>query len=579
MTQIPVEQLIYTRLEAAYSSRHQSGYQVAYASPSLSRTDIQSIETRVQCFKFSADEEPRRLQFFPLGEDRAVITLSRPIHHVQIVGTRRGAFLAHCLIIRHSDFANLQYDPFNVFDGFEFVETAEDIVDKFVRAKAVDSYIVLKPSVTAESNDIHGCLDTPDKDSSFGRMYKLAVMAPQLGERKQTIVIQSADDTEIENLLRAALRLVSGVNRLKLSFSTHTDECRILPGQYWVVGSRSGRNPGFLKFPCDELFSNATVSAGEPLQRPYDRWMGMALGKYKTPEVLRQADFAEKLQQWLAGIEVAFVPDHEAYFAQVAEDFFNVNSDDVKARIALQWDSILPLPVATALAGSLLKETPAFDLFRLSSRGQLPQSGDELLQMLRRCIEQICREGRRPDFERSDWRALRQLAENEADPVLAFWSREFEKPFWRGLISFLNGHRRLLNKMTPAEFRTTARLACHGIPADRLVCRRHLPLLIDLLDLTAMSDDEFISFLTSTENTLPHWERLLQRIGALSAKSAKKLANLAEENFMVDARIADAARSRIPPNAFQLLLNRCFSWISGRNATNASLNPTSNRRS
>jgi len=34
MTQIPVEQLIYTRLEAAYSSRHQSGYQVAYASPS-----------------------------------------------------------------------------------------------------------------------------------------------------------------------------------------------------------------------------------------------------------------------------------------------------------------------------------------------------------------------------------------------------------------------------------------------------------------------------------------------------------------------------------------------------------------
>ena len=232
MSTVRAAQLIYTRVEPAYSPQMKSGFQTAYKSASLSPADVSAIEKRIQCFRPNQPTLVRH-QFFTLYSGAIVLTNTIQIDsHPEIIDMtrRRGAFIAHCLVLSRMEFRKVDYNPFVILDHYHFLDDAEDMVAAFGQATGVAPLVEIEVERPRHS---------PPSSWSGAEALKLVALAMQgeqlIRSRQSVLLVGNDDDTH--EALQMAFFLLPKSKRLVCTFDTHIDRCPTRQGVYWAVGA------------------------------------------------------------------------------------------------------------------------------------------------------------------------------------------------------------------------------------------------------------------------------------------------------------------------------------------------------
>ncbi len=226
-----VGQLIYTRVEAAFSPQRKSGFQTVCHSTSLTASAVQAIEQRVQCFQQQADIV--RWQFFRLDSGAFVLThtclLTRPDTTITDATGRSGAFLVHGLVLTPEQFATIDYNPWAILTAYPFqydpqsmlehiAQTAEDGHHTQVTPHSLPTVIANNASATAQE------------------LVALARQAHDVTRKGQSLLLVGSAEA-ITDVLRTAFALMPRQQRSACSFDTCIDRCASRPGLYWMVGA------------------------------------------------------------------------------------------------------------------------------------------------------------------------------------------------------------------------------------------------------------------------------------------------------------------------------------------------------
>lgn len=254
MVSIVIDELFYSRVEAHYSPQGRSGYQVVYKTSGLSTQDEREIESRIRCFE--AEAVSARYQYFALSGGRAVIVISQEITDVDTTITdrtgRRGAFIAHAMVLNNEDFGQLQYNPFFLLESSHFVLDPHSMVEMVSTKpppRPLDVFVSTEPPSLGNFS-----LDIGDwSKDEFNKLWFHADDAQNMVRRKQSLLLISSDETTIFETLRLLFSFLPMSQRSFCTFNTYVDGCVPMPGVYWSVGAtRQQSNPSFWQARLDE---------------------------------------------------------------------------------------------------------------------------------------------------------------------------------------------------------------------------------------------------------------------------------------------------------------------------------------
>ncbi len=267
-----VGQLIYTRVEAAFSPQRKSGFQTVCHSTSLTASAVQAIEQRVQCFQQQADIV--RWQFFRLDSGAFVLThtclLTRPDTTITDATGRSGAFLVHGLVLTPEQFATIDYNPWAILTAYPFqydpqsmfehiAQTAEDGHHTQVTPHLLPTVIANNASATAQE------------------LVALARQARDVTRKGQSLLLVGSAEA-ITDTLRTAFALMPRQQRSACSFDTCIDRCTSRSGLYWMVGASARPYSGnYLYIELREPHSAVTSERNAQAK-------GMLLAQHSTDE-------------------------------------------------------------------------------------------------------------------------------------------------------------------------------------------------------------------------------------------------------------------------------------------------------
>lgn len=241
-------QLIYTRVEPDYSPQRKSGFQTICQSASLTAAEVQAIEQRVRCFQQQADITRR--QFFRLESGKLVCThtrlLTNPDTTIIDATGRSGAYIVHCLILTAAQFAQLDENPFALFDHYPF-QTEPQAMLAHIAATANDGYHTEVPALRANA---------PAPGWTVGAARRIVTLAQQAGQpaQKNQAVLLVGREEAITTAVRVAFGLLPRAQRAGCSFDTCIDRCTPAPGQYRIVGSSTRQGGGgFVSLDLERL--------------------------------------------------------------------------------------------------------------------------------------------------------------------------------------------------------------------------------------------------------------------------------------------------------------------------------------
>ena len=231
MSTVQIAQLIYTRVEPAYSAQGLSGYQTVYKTPSLAQAAVGAIEQRVQCFRPS-QPGATRLQFFALPGGAVAVTHTVLIASDPVIvdkDSRPGVFLVHCLVAGGAQFAQAGNDPFALVDGFRFITSPTEMVESFGKATGVapELTLVIKPALLPR---------TRWEAAEARKLVTLAMQAQELPAKGQVVLLLGSQPEIIETL-HTAFYLMPRNQRLACAFDTWIEGCPYQGGALWAAGS------------------------------------------------------------------------------------------------------------------------------------------------------------------------------------------------------------------------------------------------------------------------------------------------------------------------------------------------------
>lgn len=268
MISLTARHLLYARVESSYSQKNRNGYQVVYHTPDLSAASVQLIEKRMQCYA-PVTSNVTRHQFFMTEDTSYVFTQSTQLlpemNQYREVIDREGrpnAFIAHALVLTPNQFAEIEHNPFVLFDKAQFINSIDKLVNQ-----------IQSPS---EGVAVTGNLSLP---TDYGRIEgwskqdaETVYVLSRLGMQKNSVNFVGPEQL-IRQALITSMQLATKEERAELSFDTVADGCNPPAKTYWCVGSEkrlSGSHyiSANLKSPPFSLSTSSSLSIDI-----YDTWL------------------------------------------------------------------------------------------------------------------------------------------------------------------------------------------------------------------------------------------------------------------------------------------------------------------
>lgn len=292
---LTVDEMIFARVESAYSPRGSAGYQTVHRTRGLDDSTVKTIEERVQSFAVQ-DLGFIRRQFFQV-RSRWVVTATRVVEsHPEIIdrSKRPGAFLAHCWIIGESEFAYAANNPFRLFARMDSPFDPEDLREHYLSHEHRD-----REPRQVQASHVDPASHQPG-GAALLSLIQLARKADPDGERETSHVFLRRE-VDLNSALEDVFYHLPAPYRLRCTFDTGVDGARPRAGMYWAVGSdRSIASAGFRPWQPDattsessnDLYShwlenNLRQGTHDPLQVPRMRALCDAYER-KKPAAIRE---------------------------------------------------------------------------------------------------------------------------------------------------------------------------------------------------------------------------------------------------------------------------------------------------
>ena len=408
MTTIRASQLIYSRVEIAYSPQRRSGYQTVYRSPALTAEEVSFIERRVQCFQPPRPTDDR-LQYFSLPSGKAVVARTVPITsdpEITDKTNRPGAFLGHCLILGSAEFAAIGNNAFALFDHFEFLEDPRDMVDTYLQTPNVEEPVRIDVRTNLS-------FDTGWPESEAFNLLTLALQADELVKTRRGMLL-TGSASEIQEALRTVIIRLEPSRRIACSFDTCVDRCVMQPGTYWAIGmAQRQATSGLIMVDVGmrRVQASATVPVGDDL---YLSWLRHVSAR---PELTNQARaYGPTIQRLATAFAQRSRPQMEELDSDACDAFLAFHGKRVWAE------------VETALAASIGRGLAASFSQYLQTQGEQHMSVEILIgaaaqQYLPRDLSDDILEWlitTTPDLKDGDWKTIADLGSTGQNTTLRF---------------------------------------------------------------------------------------------------------------------------------------------------------------
>lgn len=403
MTLIRAEQIIYTRVEAEYSARLKSGFQVVYWSERLRQADIDQVERCVQCFQPPQPGAARR-QFFFVESGLAVITRSLAIEsdpEITDRDRRRGAFIAHCLVLTKNDLAKLDYNPLPIFDACDWVSVPRDMVERFGKATGTAPTLSLDVPLRTHHNSTNWSLGEARK------LVALALAAPELTAAGRSVLLEGGP-AAIDEAMEVVFALTPRVWRLRCTFDTAVDGCGIRPNQYWAVGAATRQSGVFVEVNVNGRRVVTPVEGRADESDPYLQWLAQLPAGSNIADVVGRA---ATMQSLVAALSRRSQWPSSGVDEDTAREYLTLSQERTEQMLAARLIPLVGQPVAVSLARYLVNwESPVLAL----QWTVVPHiDGWQLSALL---VNWITRE--RPRLTDGEWRKLQGIARTNCHPLL-----------------------------------------------------------------------------------------------------------------------------------------------------------------
>jgi len=529
MTVLRAEQLVYTRLEAAYSPRRRSGFQTVGAGTSLTPVDVDAIERRIQCY-WAAPSSAIRRQFFSLSSGRVVLAQTVSINGpAEIVDrTGRGAFLAHCLILGAAELVAIDYNPFAVFDRFAFLRDVE------IALTAVDLG-------TGETRPVEVVVDRADDApvgiwaaDEAGKLAMLAIRASTLLAAGRSVNLVGMGD-EIAAGLRIALSLTRGRGRLACSFDTAIDRCPTPAGLYWAVGSATQQS--------GESYIHINVSTGQVAKvldlasdgdDPYHAWFVRTSARGGWSSVIARAPamqrIADAFDEPRDVTPIAAVADDESY-----REFYDANERRIMRGLEVAIARWVGPVLATKLGKYMRSAQSHFlpDLLTIAAAQAINPStlGDITVGWI---------VAERPDMRGRERVVLQDLARAAGNARLLHLIATVGRPVDAA------ARDEALDAMDAGAFGHSLEQLEDPIPPAEYVAVPHLPALLERLQLRDISSEQFVNLVAAmiAVDAPVYLNHLATGLGSVGNKHLTALERAIEGRPDVPAPFVDAVAAR-----------------------------------
>jgi hypothetical protein len=298
-TSIRAAQLVFTRVEPAYSPKAREGYQIVWSSPSLVAEVVAEIESRIRCF-VPAQGRERRLQFSALRAGGYFVARTEQIRTNRSICDRHGrpGFLVQAGWVKEEEFAKLGYDPFPLLAAFPSDVEIDDLVATFGRATGVATEL----DIEVGEGDYEG-LTT---GASIERTAALALTGEILAFADPPVSSRfflRGENSNVESVLRMVHAFLPSHLRRICSFDTHIDGCLLADATYLFLAGQ--RLPSSRPLQIIEVLAPPTMSMTDNVSEMFLGWLTRRLALNRPEAIAKQTETAYQVALVLCGRKAA----------------------------------------------------------------------------------------------------------------------------------------------------------------------------------------------------------------------------------------------------------------------------------
>jgi hypothetical protein len=527
MTTIHCQQMIYTRVEAAYSPVQTAGFQTVYCSPGMNAPVVKAIEERVKGYGVLSviSDTPIRRQFFHLESGEVVLTQTQVIpRNAEIVDPfRDGIHLAHCLIFNTQEFELAGNNPLPIFAQFPFVGSGPELIHDYDQHSQRERPGKFDLPTTVPP------IDTSGWGIEAIKFVGLAAQTPSLQKQGKSLYAFGSE-ADIWNMLKLAFHLIPADLRRGCTFDTYILDENVPAGSYWLVGNSQP------EYHSDYILvhsSSRSVSQADfqPARDDlYMQWLTENLGRNEQA-CLSHAPYVQELTR---AFRLNLHLPTEFLNETAANSFLKTFHEPILARLSRVMTQNLSPETGQALLDRLLQASlPNLKILDIAASQTIsPELYASLLQ------DWYCDHLADANKLKAEANRLVELGHRIKDPVILFW------------VGSLVGDKKMrenaLKIMPLASYQVALRLLQNPIPVEEYFPYAQI--------------GEFVS---ATAAGLPvmkndHWLRLVQtvvklnggaylgpwafRVFKLDLKGMNELENILKKSKRIDQNFQTAVR-------------------------------------
>jgi hypothetical protein len=476
MITIPAAQVIYTRVEPSYSPENKGGWGIVYKSEGLSQNLLQVIEKRVQCFK--ADEQnPHRHQFFLVSKEKLVIAKSSRIESDKKIidkAGRPGAFIAHCLVLRHSDFNKIHNNPFLIFENFDFISAPQIMVERLGKATGIAPIIEISITNKQRYRNIlwsgHEAL----------RLIELGFQSKEiLGNAQSVRFIGNSQDNW--KTLKVLFALLPTKNRFFCSFDTNSDGCKEEPGIYWALGAISKPRLAYWAVVNSSKRSVSKLDKRIDYKKPYKKWLKHTCLNNDLNKAVKLSNSMQIISQ---AYENKASYKNENVTDKACVEFLRLNKKEVSERLINCIENLIGKERASEVAQYLCSTGPinCRNLLNIAASGTI--SNQALSYIILDWINKT-----NPKLNRRDFKALKALAKRSENMELLHYAATAGES--------VHGRARdtALKRMNSKQYKNSLRFLLNPVSPVDFIIPKYIEILFDeIQNSSQMTNDEFLKF-------------------------------------------------------------------------------------